>query len=255
MLTVKPLPAFQDNYIWVIQQDKPDAVAVVDPGEAQPVIDYLERNGLGLEAILITHHHKDHTGGVKALKERFGPRVIGPDNASIEGIDETVGEGDNFRLLGRRFDVMATPGHTLDHITYLSSGTPSLLFCADTLFCGGCGRLFEGTPDQMYKALSRFAELDDDTLVFGAHEYTLANLKFACAAEPDNALRDQLFEECRHARELDRPTLPSNIGREKAINPFMRTHLESVQRTAAEQGDTSDAAQTFATLRAWKDRF
>lgn len=255
MLTVKPLPAFQDNYIWVMQQDRPDAVAIVDPGEAQPVIDYLERHGLGLEAILITHHHQDHTGGVETLKERYGPRVIGPDNPSISGIDEVVGEGDHFRLMGRRFDVMATPGHTLDHITYLSTGTPSLLFCADTLFCGGCGRLFEGTPAQMFQALSRFAELDDDTLVLGAHEYTLANLKFACAAEPDNALRDRLLEACQRARELDRPTLPSNMGQEKAINPFLRTHLESVQRTAAGQGEAGDAASTFATLRAWKDRF
>lgn len=255
MLTVKPLPAFQDNYIWVMQQDNMDAVVVVDPGEAQPVIDYLERTGAGLEAILITHHHHDHTGGLNALKKRYSPRVIGPANPAIQGIDETVGEGDSFRLLGRHFEVMATPGHTLDHITFLSSGTPSLLFCADTLFCGGCGRLFEGTPAQMHEALSRFAQLDDDTLVFGAHEYTLANLKFALAVESDNSTLEALFIECQRARELDRPTLPSTIGREKAINPFMRTHLDSVQRGAADQGDTHDAAATFATLRAWKDRF
>ncbi|MFC0268342.1 hydroxyacylglutathione hydrolase [Kushneria aurantia] len=255
MLTVKPLPALQDNYIWVMQQDSIGAVVVVDPGEAQPVIDYLDKQGSGLEAILITHHHHDHTGGVEALKARYGARVIGPDNPRIAAIDETVREGDSFRLLGRQFEVMETPGHTLDHVSYLSSGTPSLLFCADTLFCGGCGRLFEGTPEQMFTALSRFAALDDDTLVFGAHEYTLANLKFARAAEPDNALRDELFAECQRARDMNRPTLPSNIGREKAINPFMRAHLEGVQQAAAAHGESGDAATTFATLRAWKDRF
>ncbi|WP_299259000.1 hydroxyacylglutathione hydrolase [uncultured Kushneria sp.] len=255
MLTVKPLPAFQDNYIWVMEQDNTGSVVVVDPGEAQPVIDYLERTGARLEAILITHHHHDHIGGLDELKTRYGSRVIGPDNPAIAGIDETVGEGDRFRLMGRHFEVMATPGHTLDHVSFLSSGTPSLLFCADTLFCGGCGRLFEGTPEQMYQALTRFAELDDDTLVFGAHEYTLSNLEFAQAAEPDNSARDALLEECQKARELDRPTLPSTIGRERLINPFMRTHLESVQHGAAKQGDTHDELATFATLRAWKDRF
>lgn len=255
MLTVKPLPAFQDNYIWVMEQDNSGSVVVVDPGEAQPVIDYLERTGARLDAILITHHHKDHTGGLAELKKRYAPRVIGPDNPDIAGIDDTVGEGDRFRLMGRHFEVMATPGHTLDHISFLSSGTPSLLFCADTLFCGGCGRLFEGTPEQMHQALTRFSELDDDTLVFGAHEYTLSNLKFAQAAEPDNSARDALLDECQKARALDRPTLPSTIGRERLINPFMRAHLESVQRGVSEQGESHDALATFATLRAWKDRF
>ncbi|OHV12344.1 hydroxyacylglutathione hydrolase [Kushneria phosphatilytica] len=255
MLTVKPLPAFKDNYIWVLQQDNTPGIVVVDPGDAEPVIERVEQQGLTVDTILITHHHHDHTGGLAKLVERYSPRVIGPNNSRIEGITEPVGEGDTFRLLGRQFEVMETPGHTLDHITFLTPGTPPLLFCGDTLFCGGCGRLFEGTPEDMFKALSRFSELGDDTLVFGAHEYTLANLKFAMAAEPDNDTRDALFEECQKARSMDRPTLPSNIGREKAINPFLRVAEPGVRQAAQAQGDAHDNLATFATLRAWKDNF
>lgn len=255
MLTVKPLPAFQDNYIWLLQQDTTSAIAVVDPGDATPVIEHLERHGLTLDTILVTHHHHDHTGGLAELAKRYLPRIIGPHNAKIKELTETVGEGDSFSLLGRRVEVLETPGHTLDHITFLLPGTPSLLFCADTLFCGGCGRLFEGTPEQMFNALERFKQFSDDTLVFGAHEYTLANLAFAQAAEPDNAERDALKLECQRARELGRPTLPTTIGRERAINPFMRTDQPAIQKQAATQGEATDPLSTFATLRAWKDHF
>lgn len=255
MLSVTPIPAFSDNYIWLLRQDTTTDVAVVDPGDAKPVIEYLEREGLGLSTILVTHHHLDHTGGIPELVKRYSPRVIGPDNPKIEALDERLSDGDECRVLGRRFSVMAVPGHTLDHIAFFADGTPPLLLCGDTLFCGGCGRLFEGSPEQMYDSLTRLAALPENTLVFAAHEYTLANLRFAQAAEPNNATRDALLRECQRARELERPTLPSTIGRERQINPFLRTSSADIRTAAAAQGPTDSPQATFSTLRAWKDNF
>ncbi|WP_458526285.1 hydroxyacylglutathione hydrolase [Onishia taeanensis] len=255
MLSVTPIPAFNDNYIWLLRQDTSDKVAVVDPGDATPVIETLEREGLTLATILITHHHPDHTGGLPELIERYHPRVIGPDNPRIDGIDERLGDGDECLVMGRRFEVMAVPGHTLDHIAYFAAGVPPLLFCGDTLFSGGCGRLFEGTAEQMHDSLSRLAALPGDTLVFAAHEYTLANLRFAKAADPDNALLDAYQRDCQRARDLERPTLPSNMARELQVNPFLRSDQSGVQRAAASHGDTDTPLDTFATLRTWKDTF
>ncbi|ABE59296.1 MULTISPECIES: hydroxyacylglutathione hydrolase [Chromohalobacter] len=255
MLTVIPIPAFQDNYIWLLRQDASDKVVIVDPGDAQPVIEYLEREGLSLAAILVTHHHHDHTGGIDALVKRYSPRVIGPDNSAIPAIDEVVGDEDECRVQGRRFEVFAVPGHTLDHIAFYAPGTPGLLFCGDTLFSGGCGRLFEGTAEQMHRSLARLAALPDDTLVFAGHEYTLANLRFAQAAEPDNPARDAHLGECERARQLERPTLPSTIGRERQINPFLRIDQPGLLNALAEQGSVDDDSAAFATLRGWKDRF
>lgn len=255
MLTVKPIPAFQDNYIWVLRQDNQAQVAVVDPGDAKPVIDWLERENLTLDTILITHHHQDHTGGLGELIERYSPQVYGPDNDAIAGIDHPVGEGDECRVLGRRFEVYTTPGHTLDHIAFYAPGTPGLLFAGDTLFSGGCGRLFEGSPEQMRESLAKFDALPEDTLVFAAHEYTLANLAFAAAAEPDNTARDAYRNECQKARDLDRPTLPTSLGRERQINPFLRVDQPRLIETLRQQGAADDEATAFATLRAWKDRF
>lgn len=255
MLSVTPIPAFNDNYIWLLRQDTSDKVAVVDPGDAAPVIEILEREGLTLASILITHHHHDHTGGLPELIERYHPRVIGPDNPRIDGIDERLGDGDECLVMGRRFEVMAAPGHTLDHIAFFAAGVPPLLFCGDTLFSGGCGRLFEGTAQQMHTSLSRLAALPGDTLVFAAHEYTLANLRFAKAADPDNTLLDAYQRDCQRSRELERPTLPSNMARELQINPFLRSDQPGVQRAAGSQGDTDTPLATFTTLRAWKDAF
>ncbi len=179
MLSVTPIPAFSDNYIWLLRQDTSDSVCVVDPGDASPVIEWLEREGLTLGTILITHHHPDHTGGVSELIQRYSPRVIGPHNPSITGIDEPVGDGDEIRVMGRLFDVLELPGHTLDHIAFFTAGIPPLLFSGDVLFSAGCGRLFEGSPEQMHQSLSRLDNLPEETLVFAAHEYTLANLRFA----------------------------------------------------------------------------
>lgn len=255
MLSVTPIPAFSDNYIWLLRQDSSQEVCVVDPGDAAAVIEVLEREGLTLGCVLITHHHHDHTGGLAELIKRYSPRVIGPDNPSIAGIQERVADGDEFRVMGRRFEVIAVPGHTLDHLAFFTSGIPALLFCGDTMFSAGCGRLFEGTPEQMNASLERLNEMPADTLVFAAHEYTLANLAFAQAADPDNKDVAKAFQECERARELDRPTLPSTLERERRINPFLRCDDAGVRKAASAHGSTDSKDATFATLRAWKDSF
>lgn len=255
MLSVTPIPAFSDNYIWLLRQDTSPAVCVVDPGDATPVIEWLERERLALGTVLITHHHHDHTGGLAALIERYSPRVIGPDNPEIDGIDERVGDGDEVRVMGRLFEVLALPGHTLDHIGFFTPGIPPLLFAGDVLFSAGCGRLFEGTPAQMHDSLSRLEGLPEDTLVFAAHEYTLANLAFARAADPGNADVEAAQLECQRARELDRPTLPTTLGRERRINPFLRCASAGIRQAASAHGDVDSDLATFTTLRVWKDGF
>ncbi|MGL6215834.1 hydroxyacylglutathione hydrolase [Billgrantia desiderata] len=255
MLSVTPIPAFSDNYIWLLRQDTSPEACVVDPGDAAPVIQALEQEGLSLGSILVTHHHHDHTGGLPELIERYSPEVIGPDNPAIAGLTQRVGQGDTCRVLGRRFDVHEVPGHTLDHIAFFTAGIPPLLFCGDTLFSGGCGRLFEGSPEQMHRSLQTLAALPDDTLVFAAHEYTLANLRFAQSADPHNRDVADALAEARRAREHDRPTLPSQLAREKRINPFLRCADPDVRATASQHGNTETVQSTFATLRAWKDGF
>lgn len=255
MLSVTPIPAFGDNYIWLMRQDTSPDVCIVDPGDAAPVIQTLERDKLNLASVLITHHHHDHIGGLVELIERYSPHVIGPHNPQITGIDERVGEGDTCRVMGRLFDVMEVPGHTLDHIAFFTAGIPPLLFCGDTLFSAGCGRLFEGTPEQMHRALQALARLPDDTLVFAAHEYTQANLDFASVADPNNPDVATALKETQRARALDRPTLPSSLGREKRINPFLRCADPEVRAAASRHGNTDTEQATFATLRAWKDNF
>lgn len=255
MLSVTPIPAFTDNYIWLLRQDTTNDVAVVDPGDAAPVIDYLERENLKLSTILVTHHHHDHTGGLAELAKRYSPHIIGPRNPRIKELDEQIGGGDSCRVLGRLFEVIAVPGHTLDHIAFFAAGTPPLLFCGDTLFSGGCGRLFEGTPEQMYDSLSRLVALPEETLVFAAHEYTLANLRFAKAADPHNAALDAYQLECQRMRDLERPTLPTTIGRERQINPFLRVDHIRVQAADSTHDNNDDLLATFTALRAWKDNF
>ncbi|PST68208.1 hydroxyacylglutathione hydrolase [Shewanella algae] len=258
---ITPIAAFDDNYIWAIVAPQGDCCWVVDPGDAAPVLAFLAQNNLTLAGVLITHHHSDHTGGIQALKETFGSLpVYGPANPAIKGITRALTEEGEYRLepgQGRfalECRLFKVPGHTLDHIAYLIGDA---LFCGDTLFCAGCGRLFEGSAEQMYHSLSQFAALDDNTKVYCTHEYTLANLRFAKAVEPDNqALADyQLAAEA--LREQQQPTLPSTIGREKAINPFMRCQKNTLQNVLeAHSGHPChDPVSRFAVLRQWKDNF
>ncbi len=258
MIEITPIPAFQDNYIWMLHETDPGQTWVVDPGDAVPVEAALAAQGRSLDGILITHHHPDHTGGLDALLAARDIPVLGPQNPSIRRLTDHFGHGDRFSLLGYEVEVLATPGHTLDHICFLFAGhQPPLLFCGDTLFAAGCGRLFEGTPVQMHASLALLAALPPETLLHCAHEYTLANLAFAAAVEPDNAEIQARTARCRQRRDQGRPTLPCSIGEELATNPFLRSEADAVRRSAISRGlpPTATAVDVFATVRAWKDRF
>ncbi len=259
-MTLVPLPAFTDNYIWMLH-DRAAAI-VVDPGDAQPVFDALARDHLQLAAILVTHHHADHTGGVAALREATSAPVFGPAGERIPQPCTPLRQGDHVDALGLRFNVLDVPGHTAGHIAfYLPSGgghaTP-LVFCGDTLFSGGCGRLFEGTPAQMLASLDALAALPGDTQVCCAHEYTLSNLRFAQAVEPDNSDLTQYTARCQALRAIDQPTLPTQLAVERLINPFLRSREASVLQAVRAHADLpADAAEAevFAALRQWKNDF
>lgn len=253
-LQVTAVPAFADNYLWLIHDQQ--HAAVVDPGDAAPVEAALAALGLTLDAILLTHHHGDHAGGVPALLAQRKIPVFGPANEAIAGVSMPVSEGDWVRLptLGLSLSVLDVPGHTAGHIAYVCDDPP-WLFCGDTLFAGGCGRLFEGTPAQMTASLAKLAALPDDTRVYCAHEYTVSNLRFARAAEPNNTdLAERLLrEEQRRAR--GEATVPSTIGLEKRTNPFLRYRETSVVSTLHTAGrlEGNDPIAAFAALREWKN--
>ncbi|MFK4234525.1 hydroxyacylglutathione hydrolase [Pseudomonas guariconensis] len=255
MIQIDALPAFSDNYIWLLQDTAKRRCAMVDPGDAAPVQAWLAANpGWVLEDILITHHHHDHVGGVEALKHATGARVCGPAQERIPARDLALDDGDQVKVLGLVFDIIAVPGHTLGHIAYYSA---PLLFCGDTLFAAGCGRLFEGTPEQMHQSLSRLAALPAETRVYCTHEYTLSNLRFAKAVEPENLHVAQRFADVTRLRHEDRISLPSTIGLERLTNPFLRTAETSVKQKADEWKGHSNTSQAsvFAALRSWKDTF
>ncbi len=251
------LPAFADNYIWLLH-DGAQAL-VVDPGDAAPVVAALDRLHLQLAAILVTHHHADHVGGVDALRPRLRGPVYGPARETIPLPFEPLRDGDVVTVLGQHFEVMDVPGHTAGHIAYFQrdQARAPLLFCGDTLFSAGCGRLFEGTPAQMYQSLSRLAALPGDTRVCCTHEYTLANLRFAQAVEgSSNAAIAAHQRQCQAQRDADQPTLPSSIALERDINPFLRCHEPAVVQAARAQGASSaDAVDVLAALREWKNRY
>ncbi|WP_312306800.1 hydroxyacylglutathione hydrolase [Pulveribacter sp.] len=253
-----PLPAFADNYIWMLQGAQ--SAVVVDPGDAAPVLQALRNTGLPLEAILVTHHHGDHTGGVAELRQATGAAVYGPAAEDIPLPAARVRGGDAVTVLGLRFAVIDVPGHTAGHIAYYCEDAPGgpLLFCGDTLFSAGCGRVFEGKPAQMLASLERLAALADDTRVCCAHEYTLSNLKFAQAVEPSSAAVLQHILRCRSLREQGQPTLPSQLVLERQVNPFLRTHVPAVAEAARgfDPGvDMASPVSVFAALRQWKNEF
>lgn len=252
------LPAFDDNYIWLLQDHANRQCAAVDPGDPEPVLKWLANNpGWSLSHILITHHHRDHTGGIQVLKETTGTQVVGPALEKITGIDQPLEDGAEIKVAGYPLKVLHVPGHTLGHIAYVYEGEQPFVFSGDTLFAGGCGRLFEGTPAQMHQSLQKLASLPDNTRLYCTHEYTLSNLKFARAVEPDNSLLNERFQEVTRMREKGLNTLPSSMGLEKATNPFLRCSEPAVVASLREQRDleSSDAEAAFACLRAWKDVF
>lgn len=251
-----PLPAFDDNYLWLLHDGR--QALVVDPGDAAVVQAALQRHSLSLQAILVTHHHGDHTGGVARLHQDTGAPVYGPARETIPAPFQPLADGQQLRLLGVDWQVMDVPGHTAGHIAYFAPdvGGAPLLFCGDTLFSGGCGRIFEGTPEQMLASLDALAALPPNTRVCAAHEYTLSNLRFAAAAEPDNPALADYTRQCEQLRAQGLPTLPSTIATERAINPFLRSREPAIiQAVQTRQPDAQDEVAVFAALRAWKNEF
>jgi hydroxyacylglutathione hydrolase len=255
--TLSSVPAFSDNYIWVVHGiTDPARVAVIDPGDGNVMVKALTARGLRLEAILVTHHHPDHCGGVPELTAQWPVPVYAPARETVAGRTVAVAEGDAVELptLGLRFGVLDIPGHTAGHIAFYGHQT---VFCGDTLFSAGCGRLFEGTPAQMTRSLERLGALPVATRVCCGHEYTAANLRFAQVVEPANEAIARQTATVARLRERGEPSLPSTIGLERAINPFLRVRAETVRASASRHAgrELSDPVEVFATVRTWKDGF
>ena len=253
MFDIIRIPAFKDNYIWLLR--KGAAAVVVDPGDAGPVLEVLDREGLALTAIVITHHHADHQGGVAGLLARYPAAVFGPQVESITGLSRPLRGGETITLpgLGVAFAVIAVPGHTLGHLAYHGTGA---LFCGDTLFGAGCGRVFEGTMAQMLASLERLAALPAATAVYCAHEYTLANLRFALAVDPGNPLLQQRAAEVAALRAEGRASVPSTLAQEVATNPFLRCQEPALVAAAQSRGTSAnDPLAVFTALREWKNVF
>lgn len=257
MLEVSAARAFRDNYIWLIHAPAdPSRVVAVDPGDARPVEDFLARKNLTLAAILATHHHHDHVGGIKALCAAREVPVFGPRGERVPACSCALGQGDKAELpeLGLAFEVLEIPGHTAGHIAFAGHGA---LFCGDTLFSAGCGRLFEGTPAQMVASLGKLAALPDETAVYCGHEYTLDNLRFALTAEADNEDAMAYRQHCQNMLAERQSTLPSTMGLEKRVNPFLRCDQPAIRASVAAHAgrEPRDTIEVFAELRTWKDHF
>ena len=256
MFEIFALRAFSDNYIWTLIKE--DEVTVIDPGDSNVVLDFLDKKQLSLTNIIITHHHFDHTGGINDLKKLFECKVYGPGAGHIDGITVPINNNHKFFISGEEFVAYTTPGHTLDHLSYFSyHQNEPILFCGDTLFSGGCGRLFEGTPEQMHDSLSKLAALPKHTKVFCTHEYTQSNLKFAIEVEPDNIALKKKIESVNLLRKKDIETLPSTIELELQINPFLRCSQPEVIKSAEKYtgSQLSSPSEVLGSIRDWKDNF
>ncbi|MBK1647280.1 hydroxyacylglutathione hydrolase [Rhabdochromatium marinum] len=258
-LELAPIAAFADNYIWLLRTASSSRVAVVDPGDARPVQSVLQQQGLELACIVITHHHRDHIGGLAALQAAWpGVEIIAPADPRIPGATQVVGDGERFKLPGLEIDFqgLAVPGHTSSHMAYLTlDQDPPVLLCGDTLFSVGCGRVFDGTPEQLAASLRRLADLAPETLCYCAHEYTLENIGFARWVEPENSALAERAAEVERLRAADEPTVPSRLAVELATNPFLRvaqpTVIAAAERAAGRT--LTDATEVFTALRRWKD--
>lgn len=250
------IPAFKDNYIWLITNTENNYGVVVDPGDAELVLQKLHELKIKLTAILITHHHNDHCGGVAELLQHYAVPVYGPAHEKISTVTHSLSENDEVELPELKFNlrVLDIPGHTIGHIAYYGD---DVLFCGDTLFAAGCGRVFEGTPKQMYESLSKLKNLPDSTMIYCGHEYTLANLRFAQAVETNNAAIKKRIETCTQLRAKNLPTVPAQLSEEKQTNPFLRCDVQSVIVAAEKYADRklNNPDEVFAVIRQWKNEF
>ena len=254
MYSVEPIKAYDDNYIWLISTN--EGSIIVDPGESKKIIEGIDKNKIDLKAILITHHHFDHTNGLQDLLDIDNFDVFGPVN-NINGINNKVGDSDQFSVIGIDFEVIEIPGHTLDHIGFYSfnNGDP-ILFCGDTLFAGGCGRVFEGTYQQMFEALKKISRLPKNTKIYCGHEYTLSNIKFALEVDPNNIKLQNEYKNVQELMKSNKPSLPTTIEKELDINPFLRCDDLDIQKNIVKKFNVDDSEfEIFTAIRKWKDNF
>ena len=254
MLSVEPIKAFEDNYIWLVTTN--EGSIVVDPGESSKIIKLIDENKINLKGIFVTHHHYDHTDGLEDLSRKLNIDIYGPSN-NINEINKRVKNSDHISILGIDFKIIEVPGHTLDHIAFYSfnNGEP-ILFCGDTLFAGGCGRIFEGTYEQMFESLNKLSSLPKNTKIYCGHEYTLSNLKFAIEADSSNKDLIKEYEQIKRLRNIDCPSLPSTLDRELKVNPFLRYDNYLIKnKIKKEFGISGNGLDIFTALRKWKDSF